>query len=467
MHSALMSVYRQLPGPARSVAASLRGLYLRHWREGPDFELRYAEALDRDRWSPDRRRAWEEERLARLLHRAASRVPYYRRHWEERRRRGDRSDIEVLAHWPILEKDAVRTDPHAFIADDRDPRRLFHEQTSGTTGKPLDIWRSRATLTELYALAEARTLGWHGIDPSSRYARLGGQLVVPAAHRRPPFWVWNAAMRQLYMSTFHLSPALLPHYLDALDRYRIRYLAGYTSSLVSLAHAAIRLRHVRGDGVPMMAIFTNAEGVDAAQRAVLEEAFRCRVLETYGQAEMVAAATECSAGRLHLWPEAGRIEVLDGDGPAATGTTGDLVCTGLLNVDMPLVRYRIGDRGRLGGGAPCACGRHLATLDAIEGRANDCLITRDGRRIFWLNPVFYGLPIRESQIEQLAVDRVVVRLVPGEAYDAPWIERTLRERLRERLGDVAVTIDRVDEVPRTTSGKLRAVICRVPQAATA
>ena len=28
--------------------------------------------------------------------------------------------------------------------------------------------------------------------------------------RRPPFWVWNAGLKQLYMSSFHLAPDLSP-----------------------------------------------------------------------------------------------------------------------------------------------------------------------------------------------------------------------------------------------------------------
>ena len=39
--------------------------------------------------------------------------------------------------------------------------------------------------------------------------------------------------------------------------------------------------------------------------------------DTYGMAEMVAAASECDHGRLHLWPEAGVVEVLDDDGVVA------------------------------------------------------------------------------------------------------------------------------------------------------
>ncbi len=50
----------------------------------------------------------------------------------------------------------------------------------------------------------------------------------------------------------------------------------------------------------------------------------------------------CQHGRLHLWPEAGIVEVFDGLELAPPGTTGELVCTGLLNTDMSLLRYRVG-----------------------------------------------------------------------------------------------------------------------------
>jgi len=36
----------------------------------------------------------------------------------------------------------------------------------------------------------------------SRWAILGGQVVVPVAQRHQPFWVWNAALNQLYMSSY-------------------------------------------------------------------------------------------------------------------------------------------------------------------------------------------------------------------------------------------------------------------------
>ncbi|MGH7559682.1 MAG: phenylacetate--CoA ligase family protein [Gemmatimonadales bacterium] len=458
MRDEVLSLYHGLPASARSAAATLRGLYLHLWRYGPESGRLRAQTLERDGWTAEQWRTWREERLAYVLHRAATRVPYYREQWARRRAAGDRSSWEILDHWPVLEKDAVREHPRAFLADDCHPRRMFHEQTSGTTGKPLDLWRTRLTVSTLYALSDARTDAWHGVPPRARYARLGGQLVTPVRQRRPPFWVWNVVMRQLYMSTYHLAPDLIGYYLDALQRYRVVYLAGYTSSLVALAQEAIRLG--RGD-LGMMIAFTNAEPLHPDQRTVISEAFRCPVRETYGQTETVAYGSECPAGRLHLWPEVGHLEVWVHDGPAPAGTAGEFIGTGLLNADMPLIRYRVGDRGRL---APpddhCTCGRRLPLISAVEGRTNDVLVTRDGRQVWWLNPVFYGQPIRQSQIAQDSLQRLTVRVAPADGF-GPGNARAIVERLRSRMGDIEVDLQLVDEVPRSPNGKLKAIVCNL------
>ena len=70
---------------------------------------------------------------------------------------------------------------------------MFAEHTSGTTAKPITMWRTREVQKAWYALLEARTRHWYGITRHDRWAIFGGQLIVPVAHRKPPFWIWNAA----------------------------------------------------------------------------------------------------------------------------------------------------------------------------------------------------------------------------------------------------------------------------------
>src|SRR5688572_25966426 len=164
MKDIMLRAYHHLPGSLRSVAASIRGLYLRSWRYGSETDRLVEEALERESWSPHQWKTWQEERLAYVLHRAATQVPYYREQWAARRRRGDKASWEYLENWPILEKNSVKDGPRTFVADDCNLRLMFREETSGTTGKSLSVWWSKKTVREWYALSEARIRHWNGVS---------------------------------------------------------------------------------------------------------------------------------------------------------------------------------------------------------------------------------------------------------------------------------------------------------------
>jgi phenylacetate-CoA ligase len=461
MNDLYIKIYHRLPSQGRSIAATLRGFYLRYWRYGSQSEKLVEAALERERWSAREWAAYIENRLGYVLQRAAKQVPYYRKYWAERRLHGDNASWEYLENWPVLEKEFLRRNTAAFLADDCNIRRMFHEHTSGTTGKPLNLWWSRKTAEAWYALFEARCRRWYGVSRHDRWAILGGQLILSVADRHPPFWVWNLALKQLYMSSYHLAPDLIPHYLDALKKYRIKYVFGYTSSLHALAQEI--LRRGRKD-LQMTVAITNAEPLFKYQRDTIAEAFQCAVRESYGMAEIVASASECHNKYLHLWPEVGWVEVFEDDQPVGNGTSGDLVCTGLLNTDMPLIRYRVGDRGALGlASAPCGgCGRVLPTIASLEGRLDDVLYTVDGRRVGRLDPIFKDeLSVREAQIIQERLGRVRLRFVPATDFTSDKA-CLMVQRLRDRMGTVEVLLEQVDEIPRQHNGKFRSVICQIP-----
>lgn len=452
--SAVLHAYHRLPAPLRSVAATLRGAGLHAWKYGPETDRLADEALSRERWSKEQWRGWQAQALQRILQCAVDDVSFYR---EE----GRHGALTSLESWPILEKDSVRRSPRAFVSQTRYHGRACRLCTSGTTGKPIELWHAREAMHAWYALAEARWRRWYGVSRHARWANVGGQLVVPVSQRQPPFWVWNQALHQLYMSSYHLAPDLLPFYLDALAKWRIDYLWGYSSSLYALARGAIRM--ARTD-LRMRVAIANAEPLYPHQREAIAKAFQCPAVETYGMTEMTAGASECEAGSLHAWPEAGVLEVVTDDGVIRPFGRGELLCTGLLNPIMPLIRYRVGDRVEL---APpdmiCACGRTLPVIRSVEGRTDDVLYTRDGRRVGRLDPVFkHALPIREAQIVQEALDRVVIRVAADIGYQSSHGE-LLAARLRERMGPVEVDVHVMKEIPRGPNGKFRAVICAIPR----
>jgi phenylacetate-CoA ligase len=414
------------------------------------------EVLERDYWSREQWHNWQAERLAKVLRIAATKVPYYREMWAKAGglREGRWEDLK---NWPILKKEAVRANPQAFLVDDCNPREMYCDKTSGTSGTPLKIWSSRDTIQAWYALWEARIRMWNEVSRLDRWAILGGQQVVRGDTKRSPFWVSNWPMRQLYLSANHISKDNALAYYQAIERFQPSHLITYSSSAAALAHELLKADR---KCTSIKVVVTNAEPLLPGQRHVIRQALAPEVRESYGMGEAVAGASECSHGRLHIWPEAGYVEVVEdlNEQPISGSKVGRLVCTSLLNLEMPLIRYEVGDRS-----SPpcwkcdCPCGRRLPVVQGIEGRTNDLLTTKDGRKVFWVNPVFYELPIAEAQVIQESLDEVCVRVIPAEGFSFET-ERTITARLHARLGDVQVRIKRVERIDRGANGKLRAVI---------
>jgi phenylacetate-CoA ligase len=141
---------------------------------------------------------------------------------------------------------------------------------------------------------------------------------------------------------------------------------------------------------------------------------------------------------------------------------GRLVCTALLNTDMPLIRYDVGDRGALASQAgTCPCGRSLPCLQKMDGRSDDLVLTADGRRIGRLDAVFQAdLAIVEAQLVQESRQRLRVRFVPASGYTNRH-GREVARRLRERVGDMDIELEPVNHIPRSPRGKLRGVISKL------
>ena len=174
---------------------------------------------------------------------------------------------------------------------------------------------------------------------------------------------------------------------------------------------------------------------------------------------MAAFVSQCEAGSCHVNSEFGIVEVLKEDGqPAPAGESGQIVATGFINPIMPLIRYATGD-GAVQGGSPCLCGRASPTLERIEGRLDDVLVTPEGRRIGRLDPIFKtASSIQEARIVQDAADHVRLELVPDPQFTSSD-EAVLVQELARRLGpSMRIDVVRVASVPRAPSGKLRMVV---------
>lgn len=447
-------VYRRLPVFAQHLAVSIYGFYWHQLRFGPGFGESLLGYLERERFTAEQWRVWQRERIGELTRSAAAHVPYYRETWNQAQRRAaSQGQLEDL---PLLEKEPLRADASVFCRDDVRPRRRLVHHTSGSTGTPIaSIWTVREYRDAL-ALREARSARWAGVSFRMPRATFSGRIVVPDPDSRGPFHRFNLAEHQAYLSAFHLRPDTAADYVRALARHKIRWLTGYAVSYYLLA----RLMLEQGlKAPPILAVVTTSEKVTTEMRQVMEQAYGCRVYEEYSTVENAVFASECAQGRLHVSPDAGIVEILRPDGSACEpGEVGEVVATCMMRTYQPLIRFRLGDMASWDD-RPCLCGRAMPVIKEVVGRLEDVVIGPDGRQMVRFHGIFVDQPhVREGQIIQEAADRIRVKVVPAGSFDADD-EQDIVRRIQQRLGaSVSVIVEPVETIPRTPSGKFRAVV---------
>lgn len=457
----LDALYRHSPRWTQTLLLNAYALGISAHRRGAPYRRATAWLAESERWPGERMRAWRDERLRGIVRAAYGRTAYYREAMDAAGvRPSDVRGVGDLPLLPILTKETVRSRAADLLTAPAPRRGWRHGHTSGTTGSPLSLWYDRNTCVMNDAV-DRRQKAWGGMGEGEWIGLLLGRVIVPIDARRPPFWRTNAIHRQVWFSAFHLSEENLPRYVDEIRRRGLRFLEGYPSTLFILARHLV----LRGERLPMRAVFTSSETLHAAQRETMEAAFGCAPLDFYGHAERTLFATECEArdGK-HLAEEYGVAEVVDDDGlPVPDGVAGWLVGTTLHNAAMPLLRYRTGDVTAIRRG-PCACGRTLARIESVTTKAEDIVVTPDGRMLSpsVLTHPFKPFPqIVASQLVQERAGHLLVKVVPSDAFTAEH-ERALVGQLAARLGPgMTVELRRVDHIPRERSGKFRWVVSTV------
>lgn len=283
---------------------------------------------------------------------------------------------------------------------------------------------------------------------------------MPVGQTEPPFWRKNRIFNNTLFSSYHLSENNIKHYVNKIRVIKPVFIDSYPSSIAFIADYLLK----NGiNDIKTKAIITSAETLFDHQREKIEMAFSSKVYDQYGSAEQVVFACQCKEGCYHVNPEYGYLEVLDkNDEPVKSGELGDFVVTGFTNDAMPLIRYKIGDKGVLGS-IKCKCGSSFPVIERIYGRVDDILITPDGKYVGRLDPVFKDLKdsINETQIIQERLDLVTILIVKAENYNESH-GNSIIDELKKRMGNsIMFNIKYVTTIPRTKSGKFRAVICKV------
>lgn len=453
-------IYPSLPVFTQNLAISVYGYFWHKRRFGGIFKEEVKGFLEREGFSAQQWRDYQTVQLRKLLAHAYQNVPLYRARYSKHGfslSQLQRFEIEDLKKLPYLTKDDLRKFGTTTLLSTRREKGGQFFSSSGSTGTPTQILYSDAFHQRCNAFMEARVRQWAGVTGVTPRGMIGGRRIIPDASNRPPYFRYNFFERQTYFSAYHISLQNAKNYLDGMLKNGVEYMTGYAMSNYFLASHFEKLSF----SVPeLKAVITSSEKLTTEMRNTFYRVYGCRAFDSYSGVENCGLISESPEGELLASPDVGMMEIVDEKGvPVSPGYEGEVISTGFLNFDQPLIRYKIGDMVRLAENQKLSCGRSMPVIAEISGRTEDGIMTKDGRQMVRFHGIFINLPsVIEGQVVQHTYDSFSVNVVASGRLERSDMHLIIT-RMKSQLGiEVNIEVKQVEFIPRTSNGKFKAVI---------
>jgi phenylacetate-CoA ligase len=458
-------IYFHSPVFIQNLLISAYGYHWNQRRFGGIFKDEYIKAKERENFTSANWDSYQQEHLQKLLLHAFEHVPYYRQSFLANKLNAERLKsigIDELHLLPVLQKDELRKFGTTTLLSNIKEKNGAFFSTSGSTGTPTKILYSHAMHQRWFAIYESRIRNWAGVSSFIPRGMIGGRRILPNASNTPPYFRYNYFEKQVYFSAYHINAANAANYLKGINKYHVQYMTGYTMSNFFLARF---FKENNLSAPELRSVITSSEKLTPEIRQMFREVYNAPTFDSWGSVEACGIVSECEHGNLHVSPDSAIIEILDEAlQPVAPGIAGDVYCTGLLNYDQPLIRYKIGDR-MIWSDERCACGREMPVIKEIVGRTEDVVIGRDGREMVRFHSVFYGLQkVKLAQVIQEDIDTIHIKVVCESSLNNQE-QQAIRDRVISQLGDLDITIEETPFIPLSSNGKFKAVISKVKRQA--
>ncbi len=314
-----------------------------------------------EKWSLEQLKSYQQEKLFSFLEYAGKNSPYYRELFSKI---GWSKDLpfswELFQKIPVVDK-ALLAKENSNVHSAAITEKLFHCETSGTSGQVLSFQRNeswdsfnRATIMRGYS--------WHGVDPWEYNLYFWGfnfSLVKKIKVRFFDFLVNRYRLFDYSEKNITRMIHKLPH---------VVYIEGYASMIYELARLvaeknvpAPKLKMVKG----------TSEKIHPHYQEISMKAFGKRMISEYGSGESGIIAFECAAGSMHLNMEGVYVETDEQD---------EIIVTNFMSHSFPVIRYRLGDTIKMRDEQfKCPCGMQHPVVEEIIGRVGKVIIGKSGK----------------------------------------------------------------------------------------
>ena len=359
---------------------------------------------------------------------------------------------------PILTREELGENFNSITADNVRKNDFYKMSTSGSTGPAISVLHDKRFPV---APTQWRLLQWWGIRPYDnkafiyRYPRTMLKKVLNTL-----LW-WPT--KRIFLAGTEMDERHMRKFAKAINKTKPILLQGYVD--VVYEFALFLLDNELQIHAPK-AVWVTSGPLTQQQRLTMQKAFEAPVYDQYGNTEIMYVAAECNKQNgLHILHDMVYVECVDDNNkPVPLNTLGKLLLTDLHNFAFPLIRYEIGDYGRLLS-RECTCGLPLPLMDNVKGRREAVIKTPSGNQLNgdFLATVFDDFPdcIRAYQFLQAKDYSVQLYYIPMQGKDVEAIIAKVIDVMQKNTnGAIKISSKRVKSITKV-SGKVPMVLSNI------
>ena len=403
-------------------------------------------------WHADKITQWQFERLTKIINKAYNETDGYRQLYDEEGvRPKDLQTLSDLKYFPQVNKSLMQDNVKSFTSKKWSMNNLYLSSTSGSSAEPFSFYnvkRVRFEYSFMFLLWK-----WFGHNPNELAAVLKGEF----GDDPDQLYDLDRYYNSLLLSSSQLSRETLPLYLKLIRKHDIHILRALPSTLYLLCQL---LREIDRSEWPLFKVISiSSENNYDWQFRLFKKTFpNARIFSWYGHAEQALLAPFCEkTDKYHLWPFYGIAEIMNNSGnEVIEGEVGRLFGTSLFCEATYFIRYDTGDNAEKGASFCQECGRNFQLLNRIEGRAQEFVLTKTGRKVsvtvLNLSDQTYE-KLKQFQFYQDRKGILVFKYVPKVQLSASD-QAALTARLQRKIGtDIEIRLEQKDRINRTQAGK--------------
>lgn len=413
----------------------LSNLIPNKYKYGKSYVETFQFLKENENWTEEEIKNYQLNKINQLLNYCIEKIPFYKELHRKNQIKLPIKNFKELEKIPILTKKIIRENFEKLQSGDLKKLKAKIVNTGGSTGEPLKLYKSKEN-----HIKEAAFIDYY-LEKMGVNINKKRKITIRGAI--PKEGIAEKCGNELIMSSYLINKNNIRFYIEEIEKFNPEFIHVYPSSIYLISKYINELK-LQINVPNLKVILSSSEIFNKKQKTLVEEVFKCKILDLYGNTENSVQAISVTGDIGYKFnPYYSYVEIINNE----------IVATAFNDLSMPLIRYATGDE--------------IEKVDnnnfIIKGRKQDYIVGKNDKK-YPVVGIIFGQHfscfenIDNFQIYQNEKGKIELKIEKNSEISQEKEKEIIDNLKRATQNSLEVKINYVEKIERTRVGKYKFLI---------